>query len=234
MLQPESVENRWDILYRDYPQVYEAFLDVPYQPSIYEQVPEIIDLNGKTIADVGAGTGRSSLALAQSARQVIGIEYEPAMLQQARQKAFSDAASRVSYLCGDALTLPLAEDAVDVVTGFTLALFPAEQYRQFIREGLRVAKDKLVYVGIPPGWYGGNLDPVIDDPHKGTFDVEMDRIFIEECQFSYQDVFSMQEYGTIDNIVSIYGFIFGKSVIDHVKRENITAVLWKFRVYWKE
>ncbi len=234
MLQPESVENRWDILYRDYPQVYEAFLDVPYQPSIYEQVPEIIDLNGKTIADVGAGTGRSSLALAQSARQVIGIEYEPAMLQQARQKAFSDAASRVTYLCGDALTLPLAEDAVDVVTGFTLALFPAEQYRQFIREGLRVAKDKLVYVGIPPGWYGGNLDPVIDDPHKGTFDVEMDRIFIEECQFSYQDVFSMQEYGTIDNIVSIYGFIFGKSVIDHVKRENITAVLWKFRVYWKE
>lgn len=234
MPQPESIENRWDILCRDYPQVYEAFVDVPYQPSIYEHVPTIFDLDGKTIADVGAGTGRSSLGLARVASLVIGIEYESAMLQQASQRAVDDAASRITYLCGDALALPLADCTADVVTGFTLALFPAEQYRQFIREGLRVAKDKLVYVGIPPGWYGGNLDAFIEDPHKGTFDVEMDRIFIEECQFSYQDVFSKQEYGTIDNIVSIYGFIFGKSVIDHVKRENITAVLWKFRVYWKE
>ncbi len=209
-------------------------MNVPYQPSIYDQVSEVFGFDGKTIADVGAGTGRSSLALAQTARQVIGIEFEPAMLQQARQRAFGDAASRVSYLCGDALALPLADSAVDVVTGFTLALFPAEQYRQFIREGLRVAKGKLVYVGIPPGWYGGDLDPIIEDPHKGTFDVEMDRIFIKEFQFSYQDVLSKQDYGTIENIVSIYGFIFGKKVIEHIKREKITAILWKFRVYWRE
>jgi SAM-dependent methyltransferase len=99
MAQPESIENRWDILYRDYPQVYEAFMDVPYQPSVFDQVPKIIDLQGKVIADVGAGTGRSSLALARTARQVIGIEYEPAMLRQGRQKAFGNEATRISYLC---------------------------------------------------------------------------------------------------------------------------------------
>jgi ubiquinone/menaquinone biosynthesis C-methylase UbiE len=234
MAQPESIENRWDILYRDYPQVYEAFMDVPYQPSVFDQVPKIIDLQGKVIADVGAGTGRSSLALARTARQVIGIEYEPAMLRQGRQMAFGDEALRVSYLCGDALALPLADGAVDIVTGFTLALFPAEQYREFIREGLRVAKGKVVYVGIPPGWYGGDLDPIIEDPDKGKFDVEMDRIFIEDYQFSYQDVFSYQDYGTIEKIVSIYGFIFGKKVIEHIKRNKITAIRWKYRVYWRE
>jgi ubiquinone/menaquinone biosynthesis C-methylase UbiE len=234
MEKPESIENRWDILYREYPQIYEAFMDIPYQPSVFDQVTEIIDLQGKIIADVGAGTGRSSLALARTARQVIGVEFEPAMLCQARQKAFGDESSRVSYLCGDALALPLADNAVDIVTGFTLALFPAERYREFIREGLRVAKGKLVYVGIPPGWYGGDLDHVIEDPDIGTFDVEMDRIFIEEYQFSYHDVFSYQDYGTIEKIVSIYGFIFGKKVIKHIKRENITAIRWKYRVYWRE
>jgi ubiquinone/menaquinone biosynthesis C-methylase UbiE len=231
---PESIENRWDILYSEYPEVYEAFMSVPYQPSIFEQVPEIIDLCGKTIADVGAGTGKSSLALAKIARQVIGIEYEPAMLLQARQKAQDEESSRVIFLSGDALAIPLATDSVDIVTGFTLALFPPEQYRDFIREGLRVAKGKLVYVGIPPGWYGGDLDCVIENPYKGKFDVEMDRIFIEEFQFAFQDVFSDQEYGTIENIVSIYGFIFGKKVIEHLKKENKTAVQWKYRVYWKE
>jgi ubiquinone/menaquinone biosynthesis C-methylase UbiE len=234
MTQPESLENRWDILYRDYPQVYEAFMDVPYQPSVFDQVTEIIDLQGKVIVDVGAGTGRSSLALARTARQVIGIEYEPAMLRQARKMRIGDEATRISYLCGDALALPLADNAVDIVTGFTLALFPAERYRDFIREGLRVAKGKVVYVGIPPGWYGGNLDPIIEDPDKGKFDVEMDRLFIEDFQFNYQDVFSYQDYGTIKNIVSIYGFIFGKKVIEHIKREKITTILWKYRVYWRE
>ena len=234
MSRPESIENRWDILYREYPEVYEAFMSVPYQPSIFEQVPEIIDLCGKTIADVGAGTGKSSLALAKIARQVIGIEYEPAMLLQARQKAQDEESSRVIFLSGDALAIPLATNSVDIVTGFTLALFPPEQYRDFIREGLRVAKGKLVYVGISPGWYGGDLDYVIENPFKGKFDVEMDRIFIEEFQFAFQDVFSDQEYGTIENIVSIYGFIFGKKVIAHLKKENKTAVQWKYRVYWKE
>ena len=97
-----------------------------------------------------------------------------------------------------------------------------------------MATGKLVYGGILPGWYGGDLDNVIENPYKGKFDVEMDRIFIEEYQFAFQDVFSDQEYGTIENIVSIYGFIFGKKVIEHLKKENKTAVQWKYRVYWKE
>jgi ubiquinone/menaquinone biosynthesis C-methylase UbiE len=141
------------------------------------------------------------------------------------------AASRVTFLNGDALALPLAEDSVDLVTGITLALYPPEQYREFIREGLRVAKGQVVYLGIPPGWYGGDLYEVIDDVDK--VDEEVDRIFIEEFGFSYQDIFSDQEYGTVEHIVSTYGFIFGKKAIEYLKREKKTSIRWKFRVYWR-
>jgi ubiquinone/menaquinone biosynthesis C-methylase UbiE len=228
---PESIENRWDILYRDYPEVYEAFSNVPYHPTIYEQLPKIIDLRGKCIADVGAGTGSSSLALARSARQVIGIESEPAMLRQAQQKARGE---NIIFLRGDALALPLADDSVDLVTGVTLAVYPPEGYRDFIREGLRVAKGPVVYVGIPPGWYGGDLYDVIENPYKDKIDVEVDRIFIEEFQFAHQDIFSDQDYGTVEHIVCIYGFIFGKKAIEYLKREKKTAIRFKFRVYWRE
>ncbi|HLO17438.1 MAG TPA: class I SAM-dependent methyltransferase [Anaerolineales bacterium] len=232
MSRPESIENRWDILYRDYPEVYEAFSNTPYHPTVYEQLPGIIDLRGKCIADVGAGTGSSSLALARSARHVIGIEREAAMLRRAREKARGANAQQVTFLSGDALALPLADDSVDLVTGITLALFPPEQYRDFIREGLRVAKGPVVYLGISPGWYGGDLCEVIEDVEK--VDAEVDHIFIEEFQFAYQDIFSNQEYGTVENIVSTYGFIFGKKAIEYLKRENQTAIRWKFRVYWRE
>ncbi len=232
MSRPESIENRWDILYRDYPEVYEAFSNTPYHPTVYEQLPGIIDLRGKRIADVGAGTGSSSLGLAQYAQQVIGIEREAAMLRQAREKAQGTQAQQVIFLSGDALALPLADNSVDLVTGITLALYPPEHYRDFIREGLRVAKGPLVYVGIAPGWYGGDLYDVIDDVEK--VDEKVDDIFINEFQFAYQDIFSDQEYGTIEHIVSTYGFIFGRKAIEHLKRENKTTIRWKFRVYWRE
>lgn len=234
MLRPESIENRWDILYRDYPDVYEAFSNIPYRPTIYEQLPDIIDLRGKCIADVGTGTGSSSLALARFARQVIAIEREPAMLHQARQKAQGEEAARVIFLSGDALALPLADDSVDLVTAITLALYPWQQYRDFIRDGLRVAKGSVVYVGIAPGWYGGDLYNVIENPYKDKVDVEVDRIFIEEYHFAHQDIFSEQEYGTVEHIVNIYGFIFGKKAIEYLRRQEKTAIRWKFRVYWRE
>jgi ubiquinone/menaquinone biosynthesis C-methylase UbiE len=234
MSRPESIENRWDILYRDYPEVYEAFSHTPYHPTVYEQLPGIIDLRGKCIADVGAGTGSSSLALARYAREVTGIEREAAMLRLAREKARGEGAERVTFLNGDALALPLADDSVDLVTGITLALYPPELYRDFIRESLRVAKGPVVYLGIPPGWYGGDLDEVIENAEAEKLDAEVDRIFIEEFQFEYQDIFSDQEYGTVEHIVSTYGFIFGKKAIEYLKREKKTAIRWKFRVYWRE
>jgi ubiquinone/menaquinone biosynthesis C-methylase UbiE len=232
MSRPESIENRWDILYRDYPEVYEAFSSVPYHPTVYDQLCGIIDLQGKCIADVGAGTGSSSLALARSAQEVIGIEHETAMLRQAQQKARDVKMAHVLFLRGDALTLPLADNSVDLVTGITLALYPPQQYRDFIWDGLRVAKGAVVYVGIPPGWYGGDLHGVIEDVEK--VDDQVDRIFIEEFHFAYRDIFCDQEYGSVGQIVSLYGFIFGRKAIAYLKKEGKTAIRWKFRVYWRE
>ncbi len=230
MSRPESIENRWDILYRDYPEVYEAFSNTPYHPTVYEQLPGIVDLRGKCIADVGAGTGSSSLALAQYARRVIGIEREAAMLRQAQQKEQGTGDRRIAFLSGDAIALPLADNSVDLITGITLALYPPQQYRAFIREGRRVARGSVVYLGISPGWYGGDLHDIIQGVEK--VDDEVDRIFIEEFQFACQDIFSNQEYGTVEHIVNTYGFIFGKKAIEHLKRQGKTTIRWKFRVYW--
>jgi len=232
MPRPETIENRWDILYRDYPEVYEAFSNTPYHPTVYEQLAKVIDLSGKHVADVGSGTGSSSLALAQYAQQVTGIEFEPAMLQIAQEKARSQGEQRVTFLGGDARALPLADDSVDLVIGVTLALYPPEQYRDFIREGLRAARGPVVYLGIPPQGYGGDLYEIIEDAEP--VDEAVDRIFLEEFHFAYQDVFCDQDYGTVEHIVSTYGFIFGKKAIEYLKREQKTSIRWRFRIYWRE
>jgi hypothetical protein len=95
-----------------------------------------------------------------------------------------------------------------------------------------VAKGAVVYLGIPPGWYGGDLHDVIEGVEK--VDDQVDRIFMEEFQFAHQDIFSEQEYGSIEQIVSLYGFIFGRQAIAYLKKEGKTSIRWKFRVYWRE
>jgi SAM-dependent methyltransferase len=232
MTRPLSIENRWDILYRDYPDVYDDFSNTPYYPAVYEELPEIIDLAGKDIADVGSGTGNSSLALACVARRVFGIEKEPSMLRQAIRKTVPRGSGQVSFLAGDALAFPLANASVHLVVGITLALYPPEQYQRFVREGLRTATEGVVYVGIPPGWYGGELADVIGDIDPNLEVIE--KILLEEFGFTFQDIISVQEYGSLDHIVNTYGFIFGRQAIDYIKLKRKTSILWKFRVYYRK
>ena len=232
MTRPLTIENRWDILYRDYPEAYDAFSNTPYSPTVYEELPKILDLAGKDIADVGSGTGNSSLALARLARHVFGIEKESKMLHQAIGKTAKGGSGQVSFLAGDALAIPLANASVHLVVGITLALYPPEKYRQFVLEGLRSASEQVVYVGIPPGWYGGELAHVIDDIAGDL--VVIEKILLDEFNFSYHDIISVQEYGSLEHIVGTYGFIFGQKAIDYLKQEKKTSIRWKFRVYHRQ
>lgn len=55
---PDTVENRWDILYRDYPEVYDEFASVPYGKSWLVGARRITGFRGKVVADIGSGTGK--------------------------------------------------------------------------------------------------------------------------------------------------------------------------------
>jgi hypothetical protein len=54
---PATIDNAWDVLYRDYPEVYDAFVSIPYRPGALQVLRERFDLTGKTVLDLGAGGG---------------------------------------------------------------------------------------------------------------------------------------------------------------------------------
>lgn len=64
------------------------------------------------VADVGAGTGMFSGALAAHTGRVVGIDPSPAMLREATRISTGDG---VGYVAGDAAALPLADACVDLV-----------------------------------------------------------------------------------------------------------------------
>lgn len=207
--------------------MYDDFASFPYTPRPLDVIASRFALEGKTVADLGAGSGRSSFILAEHGANVIGIEPEDAM----RSLAETDAerrgvVDRVSFLKGSHEAIPLADRSVDALTAITA---PVD-----VPEALRVVRPGgvVIALGIPPGWYGGDLNAVIENM---IFDTETHERQVSEgfvrAGFSFFDFDSVQEYGTVDNIVQTYGFMFGRKVIANLRETERTSVRWRFRVH---
>lgn len=104
---------------------------------------DYIHFQPQRILDVGAGTGICSYQLAEQYKEseVFILDFATAMLQQARQKRSwrQRWSSRYQYLTGDAASLPLADNSVDMIFS-NLALQWCEDLTQVFAEFRRVLK----------------------------------------------------------------------------------------------
>ncbi len=89
------------------------------------------------VLDVACGTGDLTLAFSQSdAKQVIGADFTPGMLTQAKRKRTVTSKSTPSYHAADATRLPMDDESVDVVSiafGIRNVADPAQALREFYR-----------------------------------------------------------------------------------------------------
>jgi ubiquinone/menaquinone biosynthesis C-methylase UbiE len=221
---PETIENRWDRLYAEFPDIYDAFASYPYTPKPIDIVVGRFPITGADVVDLGSGSGRSAIPLAEHARSVVGVEAEPAMLAVAERAAAEQGVTNVRFVLGTSEALPLSDESADVITAFTSPGDLAEVMRVLRPGGVFVTLD------IAPGWYGGEWAGVIGDPDSGA--EERSRALVA-AGFSYEDVDSVQEYGTTEAMIATYGFIFGKRAIDHIRATGRTSVRWRYRIHWK-
>ena len=233
---PVSIENRWDILYRDYPEIYDEFASVPYTPNKIALLHERFNLTNKIIVDVGSGSGRSSIALAKYAKHVIGVEPEQSMRELAQHNTLKRGLKNIEYVNGRAERIPLDDDAVDVVIALTAVMYPPEDViPAFIREARRIRKSRgtVLSIDVAPGWYGGELAQVIADPAAERELQAKHRLFVDESGFAYWDIMQTADYGSMENMIRTYGFIFGAHVIEYIKQNKMSSMKWKFRVYYE-
>lgn len=93
-------------------------------------------VRGTDILDVGVGTGRASLPLARTGKNVTGVDSSQAMLDKCRELA---GATSIRLLLGDVANLPFPDASFDTVMGLnTLAHFP--HWKEIMREWRRTVR----------------------------------------------------------------------------------------------
>ena len=83
-----------------------------FHPKVIARVRDFLGLKGPVEAalDVGCGSGLSTVALAEIARRVVGVDASSEML------ALAPTDARVSYAVAPAEVLPFGDDAFDLLT----------------------------------------------------------------------------------------------------------------------
>jgi 2-polyprenyl-3-methyl-5-hydroxy-6-metoxy-1,4-benzoquinol methylase len=99
-------------------------------------------VRGRTILDVGTGTGRAALLLAQAGAVVTGVDASDEMLSIARDRA-REAHASVSFEAGDAHALTFPSASFDVAVSLRV-LMHTPRWRQCIGELCRVARHAVV------------------------------------------------------------------------------------------
>jgi malonyl-CoA O-methyltransferase len=103
------------------------------------------DVKNLDVLDVGTGTGRHALRIAESGARVTAVDFSEEMLAKAREKRGAD---RVRWLAHDVTRpLPFGAKSFDrVISALVLEHIPVDELVSFFRELARVTRDDGVIV----------------------------------------------------------------------------------------
>ncbi len=118
--------RQWDDLAR-------TLLPVPeYRRRLLDQIPESV-----TVLEIGVGTGGLLTELAARAKQVIGVDHSPAMLEEARRRLTAAGSCGIELRLGEMAHLPLPDGSVQCVVA-NMVLHHAADPAQVLVEISRV------------------------------------------------------------------------------------------------
>ncbi len=161
MLNSEKVKRYFEDSAEDFDNIYEnrgnlltRLINKVFRKGMYERFALVIqecgDVQNKSVLDIGCGSGRISLSLAEKGARVIGIDYSSKMVQLANEQLNRHGASsrfNVEFICCDFMEDFNTDELFDI----TLALGVLDYIKEPIPflERVRSLTKEQMFVSYP-------------------------------------------------------------------------------------
>jgi 23S rRNA (uracil1939-C5)-methyltransferase len=125
---------------------------------------------GETVWDLYCGTGSIGLALAGSARRVVGVEIVAEAVERARENALANGVANVQFVCMDAGKAPRDLIAEGLPAPDVIVLDPprAGMTPKAARRVAELGARRIVYVSCNPTTLAGNTPMLAEAGYKLT------------------------------------------------------------------
>jgi ubiquinone/menaquinone biosynthesis C-methylase UbiE len=229
---PTPVGSFWHS-YTDFPELYDRFALATLEAA--KKVHELIDFRGARVLDIASGTGRNAFEHAKRARSVVGIEPFETMRDFATARAGARGVTNVEFRDGIAEDLSMfGDDSFDVAVSMYGAPFPWDTNDSFVRGCERVVRGggHIIVVVTTPGWRAAYArSPAVPFGNPEAEQAVDHRL--KELGFSIQDFAVDLDYGTEQEALETFGFIYGPAAIDHILDNKTSHQEWAVRAYIK-
>lgn len=229
---PTPVGSFWHS-YTDFPELYDRFALASLEAA--KKIHELVDFKGARVLDIASGTGKNALEHAKLARSVIGIEPFETMRDFATARARERGVTNVEFRDGIAEDLSMFEEgSFDVAVSMYGAPFPWDTDDSFVRGCERVVRSggHIIVVGAQPDWraaYARSCSVPFGNPEA---EQSVDQR-LKQLGFLVHDFVVDLDYGTEQEALETFGFIYGPAAIDHILDNKASHQEWALRAYIK-
>jgi SAM-dependent methyltransferase len=232
----------FDWLSARHPDLYHRF--ALSTQGVMRELDKLVDLSGLDVIDVGAGTGRSSIAAAKKAKTVTAVDiYESVVfygISQARQAGLSN----ISYMRGNRDDLPFMDNSFDALINSWAELNVHEAYRVLKPGG------KLIQLGAPLEALCGELTSTLAEVFPGIIHEVAPNEWFEagfpEANAQFEDDFwnglpvtppilrhdftYIAEYGDCQEAAAIFGRLYGPQAKRYLLDRRQSQIAWRLRI----
>jgi HAD superfamily hydrolase (TIGR01549 family) len=231
---PEEPDH--DRVYAEQADKYERLIArEDYEGSIPAAIDAIVDLTGKDVADLGAGTGRLSVIAAPKARSLTAFDKSAAMLEVLAGRLRSAGCRHWRAEVADHRRLPLADASVDVaMAGWTLCYLASANNENW-RANLAEMQAELERVVRPGGTIliFETLGTGTETPQPPDHLLPYYNALESDYGYRRTELRTDYRFGTPDEAAELTAFFFGPSLARRVRESGSVILPECTGLWWK-
>ena len=179
---------------------------------------------GERVLDAATGTGNVALVAARRHCDVTGVDFVPALVEQARRRAAAEG-TKIRFIEGDVQELPFENASFDLVASAFGVMFAPDQRRaakelaRVCRPGGRLAFANWIADGAIAGFFGAvgkhlPATPGVDPPTRwGTVGGLRELLAPHAVSFRFEQRTLVEYYRSVEHAVEVFTTSFGPTLL---------------------